>query len=666
MSEISQSDVPIPVLSDQQKAAVHRAGCELIAAAVGATKDAPSDPSMAGAADVPVMGVFVTLKRQGRLRGCCGCLGQRTTVFDAITQSAPTTALNDPRLPPVSASELPHLDLDVSLLHNFQTLPCGKKERVNRIEIGRHGLHIAQGYSRGLLLPVVALALGVDARGFLEQVCVKAGISASAWKSPDTEITTFEAEVIEGPFRADAVEQEPPRVHYSQDLLNVWSANCRERILAVIAGGTVGALHLPNGDVVMPGAGVEATIPGRQPLRYASFEIRPNRFVQDMIGELIDCAARDLGGDSRQITTDAQQRLSVELTVLDDIAMHGTLAAVDLRGIDPSRRGVIVRDRGNVSWRYDPLQTSEELVGEVAAKRPPSAELFSARVATTHAPAMHESEEANSIDVRSPAIAGTFYPGEPEELKTLVDELLAQDDVEAAAWSAALVPHAGLVYSGRIAAATLRRIAMPKTVIVIGPKHHPGGANWAVAPHDVWSIPGAIVPADRELAQQLARSIPRLELDALPHRYEHSVEIELPLIDRLAPGTRVVGMVVGPTEYDDCRRFADGLAKVLQANPQPILPLISSDLNHFAEDGENRRRDKLVLDAIKSLDARSLFENVRRHRMSMCGMAPAVIVMEALRRLGRLSRCHQVAYATSGDVSGDRSRVVGYAGLLFG
>jgi len=665
MSESSQSDVPIPKLTDDQKAAVHRAGCELISAAVGASEDAPSDPSMAGAADLAVMGAFVTLKRQGRLRGCCGCLGQRTTVFDAVVQSAPTTALKDPRLPPVSATELPYLDLDISLLHNFRTLPTGKKERIQRIEIGRHGLHITQGYSRGLLLPVVATSLGVDVRGFLEQTCIKAGLSLSAWKSPETEVTTFEAEVVEGPFRANIIEREPQQTRFPHDLLTVWAAKCRERIHTVLAGGTVGALHLPNGDVLMPGAGLEVTIPGRHPLQYASFEIRPNRHVQDAIGELIDCAAREMGVEECRISSSALRRMSVRLTVLSDLAMHGMLAAADLRGINPTRRAVVARDRGTVSWRYDPLQSCQQLVNEVEVDRSSSAELFSAHVATTHAPAVHKPRVTESVDIRSPAHAGTFYPGEPDELEAVVDELFSVEGFESAAWSAALVPHAGLIYSGRIAAATLQRVALPETILVVAPKHHPGGANWAVAPCDAWSIPGAIVPSDRELARQLSRSIPGLELDTLPHRHEHSVEVELPLIDRLAPATRVVGVAVGPTGYDDCRRFADGLAAVLRANPQPVFLLISSDLNHFAEDGENRRRDKLVLEAIKRLDPKMLFDTVRRHQISMCGMAPAVIVMETLLRLGRLNRCHQVAYATSGDVSGDRSRVVGYAGLLF-
>jgi AmmeMemoRadiSam system protein B len=268
--------------------------------------------------------------------------------------------------------------------------------------------------------------------------------------------------------------------------------------------------------------------------------------------------------------------------------------------------------------------------------------------------------------IRPAAQAGRFYPAEPRELAELVDRCTEGPAVPAKSWPAAMVPHAGLVYSGRIAAQTLRRIAIPQTVIVIGPKHTPRGVDWAVAPHEAWSIPGATLPADPQLARQLVEAIPGLALDADAHSQEHAIEVELPFLARLAPQAKVVGIAIGTGDLAGCRRFAAGLANVIQGLAEPPLLVISSDMNHFASDAENRRLDELALAALETLDPEQLYRTVTRHHISMCGLLPAVIVMETLRLLGRLRRIERVAYATSGDVSGERSRVVGYAGMLLG
>lgn len=227
-----------------------------------------------------------------------------------------------------------------------------------------------------------------------------------------------------------------------------------------------------------------------------------------------------------------------------------------------------------------------------------------------------------------------------------------------------MVPHAGLVYSGRIAAQVLERLEIPETVLVLGPKHTRLGVPWAVAPHATWSIPGGEIPSDPELARHLAESIPGLQLDAAAHQREHAIEVELPLLHRVAPHARVVGLALGPSDLESCRKFGERLAAVIASLDSPPLLLISSDMNHFANDDENRRLDALALSAMATLQPEQLYETVTQHNISMCGVVPAVIVMIALQRLGGLDHFHQVAYGTSAETSGDRSRVVGYAGVL--
>jgi AmmeMemoRadiSam system protein B len=228
------------------------------------------------------------------------------------------------------------------------------------------------------------------------------------------------------------------------------------------------------------------------------------------------------------------------------------------------------------------------------------------------------------------------------------------------------VPHAGWIYSGRLAGEVLSRVAIPDRVIILAPKHRPGGSEWAVAPHEAWSLPGGQVDSDPELARRLAEGIDRLELDAAAHAQEHSVEVQLPLLARLAPQSKVVGITIGGGDLAGLLEFGRQMAAVLRDDePRPLL-VISSDMNHFADEAETRRVDRLALDAMETLDPERLYRTVRDERISMCGMFPAVIVMETLRAWDRLSKFELVGYATSAESSGDTIRVVGYAGVLLG
>jgi AmmeMemoRadiSam system protein B len=276
----------------------------------------------------------------------------------------------------------------------------------------------------------------------------------------------------------------------------------------------------------------------------------------------------------------------------------------------------------------------------------------------------HVPRPSNSSGARPAAVAGKFYPADAKELNRLVDRCLSGEPVKPLAVPAVMAPHAGLIYSGRVAGEVFRRVQFPKTIIVIGPKHTRHGVEWAVAPHDAWSIPGGTVPAYPQLARELCAGIPGLELDAAAHAQEHAIEVELPFLARLAPESRVVGIVIGAGDLARCREFATGLANVLRQLPERPLLVISSDMNHFASDAETRRLDDIALRALETLDPAVLYETVTGQHISMCGLLPAVIVLETLRQLGSLNSTERIAYATSADVTGDTSRVVGYSGVF--
>jgi AmmeMemoRadiSam system protein B len=267
---------------------------------------------------------------------------------------------------------------------------------------------------------------------------------------------------------------------------------------------------------------------------------------------------------------------------------------------------------------------------------------------------------------RPPAVAGAFYPSDPSEVKTLVDQMLSEPSTREP-WAAAMVPHAGWVYSGRLAARVWQRLQIPRQVIIFCPKHKAGGAQWAVAPYRRWLLPGGQLDCDTELTLRLSESIDHLELDAAAHKNEHAIEVQLPILARLAPQTRVVGISIGGGDnLPALQRFASQLAGVLGELPERPLLVISSDMNHFANDAENRILDRIALDAVETLDPANVFQTVQLHRISMCGLYPCVIVMETLRQLGLLKRCELVGYATSAEAGAPRDRVVGYAGMLFG
>ncbi len=670
---VGPGQVPIcPQLSAAQEAAVHRAACETVAAGVRNQAVRLSDATLQGCADQLVMGAFVTLTRRGRLRACCGVLGRPMPIGQAVQHAARRTATEDARFPTISPTELAHFELDVTLLYGFQPIDARGSERARHVKVGRHGLQISRGTSSGLLLPVVAVENGWDAEQFLDHVCRKAGLPTTAWQDDQARLVRFEGRMIPGGFAPDVLspaDNAPPPRFAAADIQRL-ADECRRNVLALVRGATPN-YYLPGcPDGTVEGLALSVWFDGQaEPSTFSQLSLRPGVPLQASLFGLCDTAAKMLarGGAADW------NRMRVGLTVLYDPAMHGTAADADLAGLDPGRRALLVAEQNRNAWVFDPGRSAAELL-QIAAQ---AAHTGGSATAAVYSLAAQSTQQAVSVynvprahagpQTRPPAVAGTFYPRDPGQLATMLDDMLAGEPVEPGDWPAALVPHAGWVYSGRLAAQTLRRVRIPETVLVLGPKHTRQGVDYAIAPHDTWSLPGGDVASDPELARRLAAEIPELQLDAAAHQQEHAIEVQLPILARLAPRTRVVGISLGGGDLDRCRRLATNLANVLrQLRPRPLL-LISSDMNHYATDHENRRLDEIALQALESLDPAAVYDTVVvRHNISMCGVRPAIVVMETLRQLGLLGACVRVGYDTSARVSGDANRVVGYAGLLFG
>lgn len=615
-----------------------------------------------------VAGVFVTLKRKGRLRSCCGSFGQVMPLPEALHRAAWRTATDDPRFPRISPTELPFLHLDVWVLGAPEQVTAKGTERIPAVQVGTHGLQVIAGDHRGLLLPSVPVEFGWDAEEFLNQVCLKAGLPAGAWRDDDTTLLRFAGQSFERtltellPDIADSTLAPPLNVTD----LTTYARFCRDTISALLSGATpmYYCPHVSDADV--QGAAVIASSPETgETLTLFRVSVKPTIPLQSTLYGLCEELVGSL--NHRGISIDS---LRIDVAVFDDPALHGTLESPDLKGLQPDTRAVFVVQRTRNALLFDSSSSAQSLLDAVhdldTHISRPTAQVVSFRCLSTtqHVAVSSSPLPSNGTETRPPAVAGRFYPQTDAEVGAAVHQLL-DGETNPEHWSACMVPHAGWAYSGKIAADVLKRIAFPKTVIAIGPKHTPHGLEWAVAPHRTWSLPGGAVEADPELAARLASHIPGLELDADAHREEHGIEVQLPFIAHLAPGTRVVGVTIGPADLEQCNQFAEGLANAISELEEPPLLLISSDMNHFANDSETRRLDAQALAELDRLDPDALYQTVRDQHITMCGVLPAVIVLKTLLKLGRLQTSVRVGYATSADTTGDTTRCVGYAGMLF-
>ena len=266
--------------------------------------------------------------------------------------------------------------------------------------------------------------------------------------------------------------------------------------------------------------------------------------------------------------------------------------------------------------------------------------------------------------IRLPAVAGRFYPDDPERLRAAVDSLLASSSEERKIRArACLVPHAGYIYSGKVAGEVYRSIEIPPRVILIGPRHFPRGAPLAILSEGAWQTPLGLAPIDHLLAENIVRAFPLLREDAVAHSSEHSLEVQLPFLQRLAPSFAFVPIVIGPARWEQLEALGHALATVIAAESEPVLLIASSDMNHYESDAVTRVKDRKAIDPILALEPRKLFDTVREERISMCGYAAAVATLIAARELGA-SQAELVRYATSGEVNGDMQGVVGYAGIV--
>jgi AmmeMemoRadiSam system protein B len=269
--------------------------------------------------------------------------------------------------------------------------------------------------------------------------------------------------------------------------------------------------------------------------------------------------------------------------------------------------------------------------------------------------------------VRPPAVAGRFYPAQPEILIRELEKCLspALEPIERIGGAlGCVVPHAGYKYSGHVAGAVYRKLPLRKSYIIIGPNHFARGAPLAMTSCGAWATPLGNVPVDQELATALRDACPLIKDDPVAHSVEHSLEVQLPFLQHQVKDFRFVpvGVIVG--EYEALEYLGQCVAEVARAASNPPMIIASTDLNHYEPDDITRIKDHKAIERILALAPEGLYDVVHREKISMCGYGPTVATLVAVKQLGA-QRAELVKYATSAEISGDRGSVVGYAGMIF-
>ncbi len=265
---------------------------------------------------------------------------------------------------------------------------------------------------------------------------------------------------------------------------------------------------------------------------------------------------------------------------------------------------------------------------------------------------------------RNPAVAGLFYPGDPVDLKRTVDGLLVGADREVECPLGVVSPHAGYVYSGPVAGRVFGSVHVPPVCIILAPNHT--GMHMAevsVWPEGKWFFPGMEIEVDAELAAAIVEAFPGAEADTSAHVREHAVEVQIPFLLARNPEVRIVPVVVSMRRLEGLLALGGVIADVVEESGKDVLVVASTDMTHYEPDEIARRKDRLAVDRIMEIDPEGLYEVVMENDVSMCGVFPTTVMLAFCRRRGAENTA-LVAYATSGDASGDYSSVVGYAGII--
>lgn len=274
--------------------------------------------------------------------------------------------------------------------------------------------------------------------------------------------------------------------------------------------------------------------------------------------------------------------------------------------------------------------------------------------------------EVRREDIRKPAVADAFYPGDPALLEKEIDRLMDQtgESHTRGRIKGLISPHAGYMYSGIVAARGYKslRDADFSVVAIISPSHRDYFRGISVFNGKGYETPLGLVPIDSKLTNALIEQSPKICSSWLGHREEHALEVQLPFLQRMLKNFRLIPIVMGDQEFDTCWMLAEALSAVLK--DVAALIVASSDLSHFHVYDEAVRMDHTTIDLIQKLDVDGFIDALEKGHCEACGAGPIISTMITSKNTGA-NTSQSLMYANSGDITGDRSSVVGYLSTAF-
>jgi len=256
--------------------------------------------------------------------------------------------------------------------------------------------------------------------------------------------------------------------------------------------------------------------------------------------------------------------------------------------------------------------------------------------------------------IRNPVVAGQFYPGTSSQLRAMIEALVDEKSVKEDVIGL-VSPHAGYIYSGSVAGATISRIKFKDTFIIMGPNHTGMGKPFSIMTEGTWSTPLGEVEIDSELGKKI--------LTISSHLGEHSIEVQLPFLQYFKKDIKIVPIIFAYSAGSVYKEIGREIAQAVKELNKEVVIIASSDMTHYEPYETARKKDNQAIEAMLALDEDELLKRVEELNISMCGYAPVVSLISAAKELGATG-AELVRYQTSGDTSGDYSSVVGYAGVL--
>ena len=277
------------------------------------------------------------------------------------------------------------------------------------------------------------------------------------------------------------------------------------------------------------------------------------------------------------------------------------------------------------------------------------------------------------MEIRTPAVSGTFYPENEKKLKNLIHECFmhpigpgktSPTDSDEKIYGV-ICPHAGFVYSGPVACHSFYSISASTSnlAIIVGPNHYGIGQNVASMIDVSWKTPLGLVEVDSDYVLKLREYLDILEIDSFSHSKEHSIEVQIPMLQEVfSDEMKILPISLINQEQKTATLVGSAIAKIAQK--KDALLIGSSDFTHYEENGFAHRQDLALIDPILKLDVDEFYKILYERKVTACGFGAIASIMTACKELGA-TQGKLLKYATSGDVSGDKSSVVGYASIIF-